>query len=168
MLPLKHSVVTSLLAVLQDSKQMCATAPWSNSAIGGSPSCRLRLFFSGARGAAEAVEVTAATTDDTIAEPIFRGGIGIRETGFDATFISDDGASSGVVLGFMQPTALPAGEAVVVLELTVEPEDGECTCRLSLTDDVDTIGQPVSSVLVAEGFSWPIDGPTVKVDTCGG
>ena len=111
--------------------------------------------------------ITAATTDGTIAEPEPRGGPGLRATGFDATFVSDDGATTGVVLALMDRRVLPSGQAHTLLQVEVEPDSSTCSCSLTLDSGPTTIGQPVQAVVVADGFAYPLPQTTVSVDTCG-
>ncbi len=113
---------------------------------------------------AEGCTIAAATTAGTSGASIVDEPPGLRDLGYDATFVVEGGAVSAVVLGFMEPTALPAGAWSPVLALTVEP-GGSCDCTLSLGEPLTGLGEPVENLVVAEGAAWGVT-TEATIDAC--
>lgn len=105
---------------------------------------------------AEGCTLSAADTAGTAAARIVDDPPGRRDLGYDRSRIHQGEARSLVVLGFMEPVALPVGEAQTVLTVQVEaPDCGPCTLRLR------------EAVLAANGAAWPLPEVQAEVDICG-
>ncbi len=115
---------------------------------------------------AEGCSVTAATTAGTLGASVVDTPAGLRDLGYDATFVAESGAVSAVVLGFTEAPALPTGAWSPVLALTLTAGE-TCTCTLRLGPTVTALGEPVESLAVASGAAWPLTAE-VGVDLCGG
>ncbi|MDP2311414.1 MAG: hypothetical protein Q8P41_00800 [Pseudomonadota bacterium] len=115
---------------------------------------------------AEGCTVSAATTAGTLGASIVDTPAGLRDLGYDATFLAEGGAVSAVVLGFMDAPALPAGAWSPVLALTVEQGD-TCDCTLRLDSTVTALGEPVESLAVASGGAWALSAEAT-IDACAG
>jgi len=103
--------------------------------------------------------VTSATTDGTAAASVALGGL--RDLGYDATFLTDAGVVSAVLLDELEPVALPTDVWSPVLRLQVQ----DC-CTLKL-GTLQGPGQPVESLLVVDGAAYPLPALAAKVG-CGG
>jgi hypothetical protein len=114
---------------------------------------------------AEGCTVTAATTAGTLGASIVDTPAGLRDFGYDATFLAETGATSAVVLGFTDAPALPTGVWSPVLALTFE-QGATCECTLRLDSTVTTLGEPVESLAVASGAAWPL-AAEATIDVCG-
>lgn len=115
---------------------------------------------------AEGCTVAAATTAGTQGASVVDTPAGLRDLGYDATFVVADGAASAVVLGFMEAPPLPAGTWSPVLALTLE-QGTTCSCTLTLDTTVTAIGEPVKSLAVASGAAWPLTAERT-IDLCAG
>jgi hypothetical protein len=113
---------------------------------------------------AEGCTIVGATTAGTVGASVTDDPPGARDLGYDATFVADEGAVSAVILGFLEPVALPAGAWSPVLSLTLEPGDS-CDCTLSLGEPVTGLGEPVENLVVAGGAAWPI-AAAAAADAC--
>lgn len=105
---------------------------------------------------AEGCTLSAADTAGTVAARVVDDPPGLRDLGYDRSRVLEGEARSLVVLGFMEPVALPVGEAHTVLRVQVEaPDCGSCTLRLR------------EATLAASGAAWPLPEVEAVVDVCG-
>ena len=107
----------------------------------------------------EGCTVTSATTDGTLAGSVALGGL--RDLGYDASFVAANGVVSAVLLDDLEPVALPTGAWNPVLRMQVQ----EC-CTLKL-GTVQGMGQPVESLLVIDRAAFLLPQLQAKVG-CGG
>lgn len=113
---------------------------------------------------AEGCDIVAATTAGTAAASVTSDPPGLRDLGYDATFVVDDGAVSTAILGFMQGRALPPGPQPV---LSVQVRTRDCEpCTLRLGDALTALGEPVENLAVASGAAWPLPAAQVQVAGC--
>jgi hypothetical protein len=102
--------------------------------------------------------ITSATTDGTAAASVALGGL--RDLGYDATFLTTAGVVSAVLLDDLEPVALPTDAWSPVLRLQVQ----DC-CTLKL-GTLQGPGQAVESLLVIDGAAYPLPPLQAKVG-CG-
>lgn len=107
----------------------------------------------------EGCTITSATTDGTLAASVALGGL--RDLGYDATFVTTAGVVSAVLLDNLEPLALPVDAWNAVLRVEVQ----EC-CTLKL-GTLQGPGQPVESLVVIGGAAYPLPALEAKVG-CGG
>jgi len=109
--------------------------------------------------------ITAVTPAGTASASQHEDSQGLRDVGYNLSYVTGGNALSSVVLDFQEATALSLDPRVgtAVLDITL---DG-CKCSLSADTPVEGAGLLLPSHLVIDGASFPVTG-SATVNSCNG
>lgn len=109
-------------------------------------------------------ELVGAAVDGTAAADTTADAAGLRDFGYNATWLRRGVVTQAVVLGLPDRVTLPTGTASRLLTLEVSAGCG--TCTLALTPDLTTYGEPVALTAVVEGYALPLPAASWSVEVC--
>lgn len=109
-------------------------------------------------------ELVGASVDGTAAADATADPAGLRDFGYNATWLRRGEVTQAVVLGLPDRVTLPTGAASRLLTLEVSAGCG--TCTLALTPDPTTYGEPVALTAVVDGYALPLPASSWSVEVC--
>jgi hypothetical protein len=110
--------------------------------------------------------IDAITTEGTVAAEVWDEPPGLRHLGYNASLPVEHGAISYVIMSFSEPVVIAADSTPTpVLELSVSAT--ACgRCQLGVIDGLSWTGEPIDSVIVANGVGYRTSGMTTEFDPC--
>lgn len=110
--------------------------------------------------------IDSITTEGTVAAEVWDDPPGLRHLGYNASLPVDNGAISFVIMSFNEAIAIAAEPTPTpVLELSVSTT--ACgTCQLGMIDGLRWTGEPIDSVIVADGIGYRTAGSSKEFDPC--
>jgi hypothetical protein len=109
-------------------------------------------------------ELVGARVDGTAAADTTADAAGLRDFGYNATWLRRGLVTQAVVLGLPDRVTLPTGTASRLLTLEVSASCGACT--LELAPELSTYGEPVALVAVVEGYALPLPASSWTAEVC--
>jgi hypothetical protein len=107
--------------------------------------------------------VTDVTVDGTASASLYTDAAGQRNERYQASFTEDGVATSAALLSLYDRVALAGTADVLVATLAA---DACSTCTVTLGEAAATYGEPVETVVVADGFRYAPPEVSIEVEVC--